>query len=146
MPVSKAIRHLLRIRQIGEDNARAELESAVAELNARETALMRNMARARDGRRLVAESVASANQDNRIVGMNEQVIAAQHANSLQRRVDDARGRAEALRQEYLVARTNRRQAEVLIENAAAQDELDLRRHAQQDLDTWHRDRSRRGGK
>ena len=145
MPVSKALRQLLAVRESGEDNARAVLQSAIAALHEHEAILAHNVLRAHEAPKLVVAGIVASDLCDRTVGVTEQMIAAQRASKLQARVEDERARVETLRQEYLAARTNRHQAQTLIDETIARDEQEERRKSQKNLDDWHRDSSRRSG-
>ncbi len=142
MPVSPALRRLLRIRELEEEQRRLALESAAAQLNRMRSALAANVERDRKGRALVAESAKSGETPDRLAGVVETHLALCFEKVLTPRVASAELEAAALRREYLEKRVERRQAETLIRETEAQDEVESGRRAQQALDDWYGNRAR----
>lgn len=140
MPVSPALRRLLRIRQIEEEQSRLALESALGELHLLERALAATSELDRRGRKLVRSSVGSGKLPDRLAGLAETNAASRHAAVLVPRVEEAAVGVAELRQEFLGKRVERRQAETLIEETEARDALDAGRRSQQGIDDWFRSR------
>jgi flagellar biosynthesis chaperone FliJ len=134
MAVSRALRHLLRVRDMEEDQCRLALESALGELRNLERALKATAERDRDGRRLVVASAESGELPDRLAGLEETRAAARHAEALTPRIADAEADVAALRQDYLAKRIERRQVETLIREGEAQDAVADRRRGQRALD------------
>lgn len=147
MPVSRAMRRLLQVLAIQEEESRAAMESARGELHRLERALAANQDRERLGRRLVAASAATGEIVDRIAGIEETRTAARIAQVLAPRLEETLEAVEELRQSFLAKRIERRQTETLIEAAEAQDKVDAERRGQRDLDEWflHRPGSPSGG-
>jgi hypothetical protein len=145
MAVSRALRRLLRVRELEEGQRRLELESALGELRALEQALERNTARGRAGRRLITEGIEKNEIAHRLAGLEEQSAAGRMATRLEQCMEPAAERVSDRRAAYLMTRTGRRQAETLIEETEARDARDALRRVQQELDDWHRGRLQRGG-
>jgi len=141
MPVSRALRRLLRIRELEEEQSRLALESAMGALSGLEKAVTAAAGRDRQGRRLVSSSAQSGELPDRLAGVEESRLAVQLGKSLEERKDAVELHVEMLREDFLVRRVERRQAEVLIERAEALDAIDAERRGQQALDDWHRSRS-----
>jgi hypothetical protein len=137
MGVSKALQRLLRVRAIEEEQHRLALESAVGELRNLERARDAADARERQGRCTVAESVLSGELADRQSGLVEATVAQGLAQALAPRIAWSEKQAIRLRQDYLEKRVERRQAETLIEEAAADDAVGLNRRTQQNLDDWY---------
>ncbi len=145
MAVSRAMRRLLRIRDLEEEQARLALESGLAELRRLEHALAATADRDRSGRRLVAESVRTAELTDRLAGLEETRAAHRLAGLLEPRIADAGQDVAHLREQYLASRVERCQAETLIQEAEARDALEGDRRSQQALDDWFRNRMHRAG-
>jgi hypothetical protein len=138
MTVSRALRRLLRVRELEEEQSRLALESALAELSRMEGVMAAAAERDRRGRRLVSSSAQSGELPDRLTGMEETRAATRLADVLSSRIEVAAAEAEALREVFLARRVERRQAETLIEENEAQDDQDAARRSQQALDDWHR--------
>ena len=143
MPVSRALRRLLRIRELEEEHRRLALESAAAQLNRMRSALAANVERDRKGRALVAESARSGELPDRLAGVVETRLALRSEAVLTPRIANAELESAALRREYLAKRIERRQAETLIRETEAQDELEGERRAQRAMDDWYGNRTQR---
>ncbi len=144
MAVSRAMRRLLRIRDLEEEQSRLALESALAEVRSLEAALGAAQERDRRGRRLVAASAQSGELPDRVAGLEETITAQRHSSALTPRIAEAEIEAGTLRQEFLSKRVERRQAETLIREAEAAEALDEGRRGQQAIDDWYRTRLYRG--
>jgi hypothetical protein len=143
MAVSFALRRLLRIRELEEEQRKLALESAAAQLNRMRSTLAANVERNRKGRALVAESARSGELPDRLAGVVETRLALRSEAILAPRIASAELQSAALRQEYLAKRVERRQAETLIGETEAQDEAESERRAQQALDDWYGNRTQR---
>jgi hypothetical protein len=145
MAVSRALRRLLRIRELEEEQNRLALESASGELNRLERALAAAFERERQGRRLVEASARSNQLMDRFAGLEETRSAGLHAIALGPRIDAKQEDVTARRQEFLAKRVERRQAETLIEETEAREAIESDRRGQQSLDDWYSSRLYRGG-
>jgi len=145
MAVSRALHRLLRIRDLEEEQGRLALESALGELHQLQHAQTASVELDRRGRRLVEASVHTGELPDRLAGLEETRTAGRLAQLLAPRITDAELDVAALREEYLAKRVERRQAETLIEEAEARDELDADRRSQLALDDWFRNRLHRAG-
>ncbi|MGA2168053.1 MAG: hypothetical protein ABSG62_07550 [Terracidiphilus sp.] len=140
MAASRALRQLLRIRDIEEEQSRLALESALSQLNRLEHALAATAERDRRGRRLVDASARTGELPDRLAGLEETRAAGRHAAALAPRIADAELGVAARRREFLLKRVERRQAETLIQEAEARDAVEAGRREQQALDDWFRNR------
>jgi len=143
MPASPALRRLLRIREIEEEQSRLALESALGELHRQERALAATSERERRGRRLIEASVSTGELPDRLAGLEEVRLAARRAGLLAPRIEEAAGGVAELQQEFLGKRVERRQAETLIREIEARDAVEAARHSQQSIDDWFRSRKYR---
>ena len=143
MAVSRALRRLLRIRDIEEEQSRLALESALSELHRLEYALEATAEQDRRGRRLVQISACSGELPDRLAGLEETRAAGRRGAALAPRIADAELDVAALRQEFLSKRVERRQAETLIRETEARDAIEAGRRDQQALDDWYGNRLHR---
>jgi aspartokinase len=140
MAVSRALRRLLRIRDIQEEQSRLVLESALGELHRLEHALAVTHERNRRGRSLVQASAQTGELTDRLAGLVESRSARIHAAALGPRIDGMGEEVADRRQEFLSKRVERRQAETLIQEAEAQEAIESGRRGQQALDVWYSSR------
>jgi hypothetical protein len=143
MSVSRAMRRLLHVRNLEEEQSRMALESALGELNRLEAERTAVAARDRRGRRLVETSAQTGELPDRLAGLEETRSAARHVEALRPRIEAKENEVAKLRQEFLLKRVALRQAETLIQKTEAQDALEADRHAQQSLDGWYGSRLHR---
>ena len=146
MPVSAALRRLLRVRDLEEEQHRLALESALSDLHALEHALVLARAAERRGRARLASSAPASDPADRIAARVEFSSATRRTAALVPRIAAAEQEVSRLRRQYLLKRTERRQAEALIREREALDAIEADRRAQQGLDNWiasraHRDKS-----
>lgn len=145
MAVSRALRRLLRIRELEEEQGRLALESALGELHRLENALVATFERKRFGRSLVHASAQTGELTDRLAGFEETRSAVLHAAALGPRIDGMGVEVAGRRQEFLLKRVERRQAETLIAETEAQDAIEDGRRGQQSLDDWYSSRLYRVG-
>ena len=145
MAVSRALRRLLRVLTIEEEQCRLALESALGELRLFERALSATIDQARGGRRLVIASAQSGELPDRLAGIEETHAADRRASVLALRIEEAQSNSDVLRQAFLAKRVECRQAETLIAEAEARDALIAARRTQQGLDDWYLNRLRASG-
>jgi len=136
MAVSRAMLRLLQVLKIQEEECRAAMESARAELSRLQQALTRSVERERGGRRLVAASAATGEIADRIAGIEETRVAKRIATALAPRIAESESAVNLRQHEFLDKRIERRQTETLIEEAEALESVEAGRRAQRDLDDW----------
>ena len=136
MAVSRAMRRLLSVLEMQEEQSRTTLESAVADLRRLELALKGSKQRDRQGRILVTASVDTGEFVDRLAGLEETLTAHRHAAALKPRIVEAEMKVTARRNEFLRKRIERRQAETLIEKTKAGDKVEADRYAQREADGW----------
>jgi hypothetical protein len=137
MGPSRTLRRLLRIRDLEEEQSRLALESSVGELNRLRDALKANVERERRGRRLIEASARTGELPDRLAGLEEAHMADRLFAVLEPRIAAKEEDVMARRQEFLLKRVERRQAETLIEDAEAQEAIESERRGQQALDNWY---------
>ncbi len=134
--VSRALRRLLQLRLLEEDQSRLALESALAELHRLERALESAAERGRNSRELVRRAACTNDLPDRIAGLEEGRAALRQAVSLEGAICKSRLATDSLRENYQSARVERRQVETLLQEARAAADLDTTRRSQQALDNW----------
>jgi hypothetical protein len=143
MAVSRALRRLLNLRRIEEEQTRLALDAALGELNrlrhAREAAAEQDCR----GRRLVRLSAHTGEWPDRLAGLEETRAADRRRVALAPGIADAELDVAALRREFLSSRVERRQVETLIQETEARDAIEAGRRSQQGLDDWYGNRLRR---
>jgi flagellar biosynthesis chaperone FliJ len=145
MAVSRALRRLLRIRELQEEQSRLALESALGELHRLEHALTAAMERKRRGRSLVQASAQTGELTDRLAGFEETRSASLHAAALGPRIDGMGDEVTDRREQFLLKRVERRQAETLIQETEAREAIEDGRRGQQALDDWYSSRLYRDG-
>jgi flagellar biosynthesis chaperone FliJ len=136
MAISEAMRRLLNVRTLEEDQRKIALESALAEVQRLENALGAIRARERSGIERIGLSARSGDTADRIAGLVESELARHTAQMLRARLSAAVLRVAGSREEYLSKRVERRQVETVIREAEdAQVAADARRE-QQGIDEW----------
>jgi len=140
MAVSRALRRLLRVRDLEEEQSQLALESALGELRRLEHALAATAERDRRGRRLVEAGVRQGQLPDRLAGIEETRAAVRHAAVLEPKIESLGDEVTTLREEFLARRVERRQAETLIAETEAEEAVEAARVGQQSLDDWFRAR------
>jgi len=136
VPVSNALRRLLQVREVEEDQHKAALALALGELRSLENALRAAEARERAGRAHIAAGAHSPDPADRIAAMVEAEAGRHAVHVLARRVNAAAAGAAALRAEYLAHRIERRQLGTVIRETEEQEEAGQTRSQQQKVDEW----------
>jgi flagellar export protein FliJ len=134
MPVSRALRRLLHLRTMEEEQRQQTLESALSELHALEHALTDGRDRERLGQKLLVRSFQYGEISDRKAAQVEIETAARCVAVLAPRIAAAGMVVSQARQAYLDKRLERRQAQILIEEAEAQEAAESARQDQQSLD------------
>lgn len=143
MPISLALRRLLRIRELEEEQSRIALETALGEMNRLKAALLGTAQRGQAARRLFASSVQSENPMDRVACLHEMRAADNHTGALSRKLATAAPEVARLQERFLATRVQRKQAESVIKECDARAESEEERRNQRDLDDLSRTRSTR---
>jgi hypothetical protein len=143
MAVSRALRSLLRIRDLEEEQRRVALESALVELHRLQHSLAASVERGRRGRELVTASANTGELPDRIAGIAETLLAARYAEVMTPRIASTELNVAELRLEFLAKRVERRQAETLIRETEARDAAEAGRRGQQGIDDWYSNKLQR---
>lgn len=143
MPVSRALRRLLSVLELEQEQARGALELAIAGLRRLESARSSTLERERAGRRLVVASAGSGELVDRLAGLDEARTARRLSVFLRIRIANAHQEVVARQEAFLAKRVERRQAATLIEEAEARDAAVAGRREQQSTDEWFLERKRR---
>lgn len=144
MAVSRALRRLLRVLNMEEDQHRMALESATLVLRQLERLQAATTGQARSGRQLIVSSAHSGELPDRLAGLEEAHSAERRSTALAPRIADAASEVDARRQEFLAKRVECRQAETLISEAEARDSIIATRRTQRGLDDWYLNRLQSG--
>jgi len=94
------MKRLLRLLEIEEEQSRAALARALADLERLEMAMAATAERDRGGRRLVAASASTGELADRLAGLEETRAARRHAAALAPRITETRLAAGARQQEF----------------------------------------------
>jgi hypothetical protein len=140
MAVSRALRRLLLVLEMEEEQGQLALKSALSELRRLEQLATSARTRERSGRQLVVRSAYTGELSDRLAGLEEARGSAKRAAALEIKIVQAMLQVAALRGAYLAKRVERRQAEMLISEAEAGDVLVSTRRSQQGLDDWYLNR------
>lgn len=142
MAASKALQRVVRIRGLQEEQQRAALEAALAELHQLEAAVAECTVRERHNRRMLEQAAVLNNCADRQSALVELDAARRRNRVLHTRLLAMQNAAELLRAAFLEKRVERRQAETLVAEADARERAVQGRRAQQTLDDGHNDRKR----
>ena len=142
MAVSRAMRRLLHVLELEEEQAKVALELALSDLKRLHAAFAAAGERDRGGRRLVASSagsnrLAGSNETvDRLAGLEEMRAACRHRAALTPRIAQTEQAVAVRREQFLAKRIDRRQAETLIAETEAADAVEAGRRGQRELDDW----------
>lgn len=137
MAASRALRRLLRIRELEEEQCKLDLESALGEFSRLQGVLTATTERERRGRRLVEAGVRAGQLPDRLAGLEETHAAVRLLAVLGPRIAAKENEVAAMRRQFQSKRVERRQAETLIEDAETQQAIEAERRSQQALDDWY---------
>ena len=137
MSVPKTLERLLRIRAVEEEQRRRSLDAALARQKYLEQARAAALQMEQQGRARVSASVVSGAIADRQAGLVEADAAQRRARMLQARIAAAKKETAAQREEFLSKRVQRRQAETLLEEAQAREDLESGRRSQRTIDDWY---------
>ena len=143
MAVSRALRRLLRIRDLQEEQSRLALESSLGELSQLEDALKSTANRDRRGRRLLDASAHTGELSDRVSGLEESRTAARITAVLAPRIKAKELDVHTRRQEFQAMRVARKQAESLIADQESADAVEAGRRSQQSFDDLYSSRLQR---
>ncbi len=143
MSAPKGIERLRRIRALEEEQLRLGLEAAVARVQSLEQARADAIEMERQGRASIAESAVSGEVSDRVAGVVQAEGARARRQRLGPRIAAAQMDVDESRRALLDKRVERHQAAVILEEAAAREELDSNRRAQRAVDDWFGARLRR---
>jgi hypothetical protein len=143
MAVSLAMRRLLHVLLVQEDQFRAALDGALAELRRLQGELEATEEQERRGRQLVWSSAATGELADRLAGLEESHRAQWRATMLAPRIAESEVDVSERRRDFLLKRIERRKAETVIEKTEAADAVVEDRRGQRRLDDWFLGKVRR---
>jgi hypothetical protein len=132
--VSKALRRLLHIRGIEEEQRRLSLETTLGELELLKMARHAAAERERQGHALTETGAKSGDIADRQAGLVEADGAHRRALVLAPRIAASEFESNERRREFLDKRVERRQAETLLEKTEAADAMESERRSQSVID------------
>ncbi len=136
MAVPRAVRRLLHVREMEEQESQTALRSAFGEHKRLQAALAAAQTRERNGRSLVAASAATGEQADRVAALEEIRCARRHAAILEPKIRAAEQIVALRRQELLAKSVERRQVEQIVRVAQAEEAREADRNAQREIDDW----------
>lgn len=137
MAESQNLRRVYNIRKAEERQRNAQMESALAKLRLLQNALTAALKSAKQARALIASSVNTGEQVDRIAALHESRAAEHRRKVFQEKIAAAEVEVASLREEFLVKRIERRQVESLLDAAHARLGVEENRKSQSVLDDWH---------
>jgi hypothetical protein len=132
--MSRALRRLLHIRGIEEEQRRLSLETALGELESLKLACRAAAERERQGHALMETGAKSGDIADRQAGLVEADGAHRRALVLVPRIAASEFETTERRREFLDKRVERRQAETLLEKTEAADAMESERRSQSVID------------
>jgi hypothetical protein len=140
MAVSRALRRLLRVLELEEEQSQLALKSALGELRSLEHRRMVTRAQEREGRHCIVRSAYTGDVSDRLAGLQQSQSAAERVEAIERKMAEVGFLVGELRRVYLAKRVERRQAGRLIQETEARDAEVAARRTQQELDDWYLNR------
>lgn len=122
------------------------MESALAKLRILQNEWTAASKRMRQARVLIASSVQTGEQVDRIAALQEMTEAEHRREGLEEKIAATEAEVTSSRQEYLVKRIERRQVESLLDAERARLAVESNRKSQSMLDDWHLPRTARMSK
>ena len=137
MAVSKALLRLLRLRGMEEHRRRIALEAGLLRLRSLEKAKDVAVAKDRRGRELMRTNAGSGELADRVSALTETAAGRRHVEALAPLIAASEAEGLRLHQEFAEKRTERRQAETLVDETLELDVEESERRSQQALDDWY---------
>jgi hypothetical protein len=137
MAVSKALLRLLRLRGMEEDRRRLALEAGLLRLRSLEKARDAASAKDRQGRELMRGSAVSGQLADRVSALAETEAGCRQVEALAPLIAASAEEGLRLHQQFAEKRTERRQAETLVDETLELDMVESERRSQQALDDWY---------
>ncbi len=137
MAVSKALLRLLRLRGMEEDRRRIALEAGLLRLRSLEKAKDVAAARDRQGRELMRTNAGSGELADRVSALAETAAGRRQVQALTPLIAASEAEGLRLHREFAEKRTERRQAETLVDETLELDVVESERRSQQALDDWY---------
>lgn len=135
MPVSRALRNLLKLRNLEAEQHGVVLKSAMSELHTLQEALARS--RVRRTAACVAVPELLVDGLDRKASLLQQDAEARIEQYLAVRRDEASARVEDARIKFVQKRTEQRKAELLVRAAQDREAADIERRLQRTIDEQH---------
>lgn len=139
---TRALRRLLGVLELEEEQGRLALQSAQRELASLELALTAARTRERNGRHLMVAGAISGDLADRLAGIAETAAGQHHSATLEQIIANAQTAVATLCEGLLSKRVERRRVETLITESEAKDAVEASRRNQRSLDDWYLNRFR----
>jgi hypothetical protein len=137
MSDARRLRRLHALRMIEEQNQASLLDAAASELRRLNEALNGTRIRDANGRDLLSAGVRSGEMLDRIAGLEESASAARVSCVINERLRRGEGEFRQIREQFLLKRLERSQAETLFHSAVEREAQEALRKGQIALDDWH---------
>jgi flagellar biosynthesis chaperone FliJ len=137
------LRRLCELRRLEEQHHAAQLGEARKRLQQIDEALDGSRVRRDAGRDLIEESIRTGDLESRIAGVEEIASAKRKANVLATLKHNVEEHVRQTRGRFFSKRTERCQAETLLDAALREEARNAERRSQSALDEWHRTVHRR---
>lgn len=138
MKRASQIRRLCTLRRLEEQHRATLVEEARQTLQGIDGALKRSGEQRDQGRALVTESIAADCVEDRIAGMEEVENAKRRLRTLLTAKTRVEQQLLQSREEFLSKRTERRQADAVLDVRLQEEARTAERRSQSELDDWHR--------
>lgn len=138
MAISRALRRLLKVRELEEEQSRVALESSLGVLQRLQDARQLAIESGCRGMKLFITGACTGKLPDRLSGLQEASASEHRGAALNSRIEDAQSDVDLLREAFLAKRVERRQAETLIEQTEQREALEANRRSQQAVDEWYR--------
>ena len=133
----RRLRRLHALRMIEEQNQASLLDAAAANLRRLNEALDGARIRDANGRDLLSAGVRNGEMLDRIAGLEESASAARLSSVICQRLRRGEAEFRQIRQQFLLKRLERSQAETLFHSAVEREAQEALRKGQIALDEWH---------
>ena len=132
------LRRLCGLRRLEEQHGASLVEESKQTLQRIDMALEQSGEQRAAGQALIRESVARGNAEDRLAGFEEIENAKRMAKVLRKAKESAEEHLRKSRDRFLAKRTERRQAEAILDVSIQEETRSAERRGQSELDEWHR--------
>jgi len=137
MAISRTLKRLLRVLVLEEEQLQGALEEALSEFRRIESMIEAAIVRRREARLLIHDSILTGCYEDRIAGTEEESVSERLQELLKPWLAQTEAIVNERRVVYMAKRTERRQAETLLEEAEKREAVERVRKDQISLDEWY---------